>query len=293
MGTGRRGAGTGRGGVGEGEGHSSGRGYRCRMVPGRDLLAALLGALLLAAAACRPAQEPRRRAAAPSTPRGEQRQVYVAVGASESVGVGAERPLEQAWPAVFHRLANPPGTVFVNLGISGATVAEALRQELPQALAQRATLVTVWLNVNDLLSGVPPDRYEERLGELVHALRRGGATTVLVANTPRLDVLPAYRACRPDSPTPGSCPAPGAPGWTPSPAVLNGLVQEYNAAIGRVVRREGAVLVDLHAASSSAAETGTTASFVSGDGFHPSTAGHRAVAELFADALRRADGTGG
>ncbi|MEO7836811.1 MAG: hypothetical protein ABIS21_04125, partial [Acidimicrobiales bacterium] len=33
--------------------------------------------------------------------------VYVAVGASESLGVGAERPATQAWPVVLRRRALP------------------------------------------------------------------------------------------------------------------------------------------------------------------------------------------
>src|SRR4051794_15124063 len=73
---------------------------------------------------------------------------YVAVGASESVGVGTDDPLREAWPQVLYRNALPRRTVFVNLGIPGATVERALTDEVDQAVALSPTVVTVWLNVN-------------------------------------------------------------------------------------------------------------------------------------------------
>ena len=239
-----------------------------------------LAALVLAACSTR-GEDPLAPPPAPSGPQ----VVYVAVGASETAGVGSDQPLREAWPQVLFRTALPSSTVFVNLGIPGATVATALREELPQALDLAPALATVWLNVNDLLAGVAPADFERDLGTLVRGLRRGGGTRVLVANVPPLDRLPAYLACRP-SPPPGpvSCelerPVPGPDG-------LNRTVDAYNAATERVTSREGALLVDLHEVGMAARRSGTEASFVSADGFHPSTAGHAAVAAAFADVLAR------
>ena len=207
--------------------------------------------------------------------------VYVAVGASETVGFGSDEPLRDSWPRVLYRTALPESAVFVNMGIPGATVARALRDELPQALTVRPALATVWLNVNDLVAGVAPAEFERDLGTLVHDLRAGGATRVLVANTPPLDTLPAYLECRAER---GRC---GPDADLPSPEVLNRMVDAYNAATARVVEREGALLVDLHALGLSSRQAGTEASLVSDDGFHPSTAGHEAVARAFADVLRQ------
>src|SRR5262245_30072392 len=53
----------------------------------------------------------------PARPAGKR--VYVAVGASETVGVGADRP-RQAWPTVLHRQALPESR-YVNVGVSGST----------------------------------------------------------------------------------------------------------------------------------------------------------------------------
>lgn len=238
--------------------------------------------LLVGAAGCSSGGDhPTARPSRPATPASaspapaDPPRVYVAVGASETVGVGADDPATQAWPRVLHDRALA-GTRFVDVGVSGATVRDALTGQLARALAEDPDVVTVWLAVNDALSLVPVADYEQSLGDLVHALRQGGRTEVLVANVPPLDRLPAYRACLPGSGvTDVACSLP----LVPRPAEVRATVAEYNAAIGRVVAREGAVLVDLSAERDLAALT-------SDDGFHPSTRGHRAVARAFAVALR-------
>ncbi|HEX2117689.1 MAG TPA: SGNH/GDSL hydrolase family protein [Acidimicrobiales bacterium] len=199
--------------------------------------------------------------------------VYVAVGASETTGAGSDQPLRDGWPRVLHRTALPAGAVFVNMGIPGATVAQALAEEITDTIAARPNLVTVWLNVNDMTQGVTPATYERELDTLVRTLRGNGSTRVLVANTPPLDNLPAYQAGR-------------ILAGLPDPDQLRELVAAYNDAIARVVERQGAHLVDLHAVGMAARAAGTEAQMISRDGFHPSTAGHAAVAAAFADVLK-------
>src|SRR4051794_40425075 len=90
-----------------------------------------LGGLLLAAilTACSSSDTSAPRAAAhppssaPTAPAAAA--TYVAVGASETVGVGADDPERQAWPSVLARTALPDFR-FVNLGVSGSTVGEAI-----------------------------------------------------------------------------------------------------------------------------------------------------------------------
>ncbi len=245
-------------------------------------MAAILAGLAAAGGSCRAGTEEGEAEPGPAVSPSEPI-VYVAVGASESVGMGADRPRDQAWPVVLHRSALPPGSELVNLGVPGATVADAVRTQLPAALARRPGLATVWLNVNDILRGVPVAAYERQLGQLVHALRRGGATLVLVANTPAFDLLPVYQSCRAAGAANSECPPPRD--GLNSPSQLDDVVAAYNHAIERVARREGAVVVDLHGAGLAALEAGTAASFVGADGFHPSTAGHRALAAAFTAAL--------
>jgi len=251
--------------------------------------------LILVALVVASCSAPARRSLPPPAAPGGTPVVYVAVGASETTGFGADEPLRDSWPRVLYRTALPTSAVFVNMGIPGATVTEALRDELPQALAVHPALATVWLNVNDIVASVPASDFERDLGTLVGGLRANGATRVLVANVPPLDELPAYVACRSatssqDAPGPvrpgaGSRNACGDGSRLPTPAALDAIVDAYNAATARVAAREGAAVVDLHGVGLAARQTGEAASLVSKDGFHPSTAGHQAVAKAFADVL--------
>jgi lysophospholipase L1-like esterase len=200
----------------------------------------------------------------------------VAVGASETAGVGADHPSREAWPSVLHDRALPRAT-YVNVGVSGSTVGQALATQLPQALAAEPDVATVWLAVNDITHLVPVEAYEQQLRTLVHELRRGGRTTVLVGNVPAVQDLPAYRACLPDAePSAVTCRLPVVP---PEEQVA-ATVTEFNAAVDRVAAAEGAHVVDL-------SQRRDLTRLTADDGFHPSTEGHRRIATAFARALER------
>jgi lysophospholipase L1-like esterase len=207
--------------------------------------------------------------------------VYAAIGASETYGIGASDP-RQVWPQVFYNDVLPPSAVLYNFGIPGVTTAQALHDEVPAAVAVHPTVVTVWLNVNDLINGVAAPDYEAQLRQLLRALRRGGQTRVLVANTPDLAQLPAYRACLPGAPAGGpACLIPAA--FMPTPQAVAAAVAAYNVAIGDAAKQEGATLVDLHLNDSQIAQH---PEWISADGFHPSTQGYAVIAKQFADAYR-------
>lgn len=201
--------------------------------------------------------------------------MYVAVGASETVGVGAADPRRDAWPQVLHDRALPTSRL-VNVGVSGATVRGALDAQLPRALAAEPDVVTVWLVVNDIVAAVPVAAYERALQRLVHRLRRGGQTEVLVGNVPDLWRLPAFRACLPGA---GVTEVPCLLPFVPSEAEVQETVRDFNAAVRRVVRAEGARLVDLSVEDDLTGLTST-------DGFHPSTEGHQEIAQAYARVLR-------
>jgi len=210
--------------------------------------------------------------------------VYAAIGASETYGIGADDRYRQAWPQVFYNDALPASAVLYNFGIPGATTAQALRDEVPAALTVHPTVVTVWLNVNDLIQGVPPATYVQQLQQLIHALRQNGRGRVLVANTPDVSQLPAYRACLPNPPAGApACPIPTS--VLPSPAKVTAAVAAYNAAIARVVTLEGATLVDLHLSGTIITQH---PNWFSSDGFHPNSQGYAVIAGLFEAAYRHA-----
>lgn len=204
--------------------------------------------------------------------------IYAAVGASETAGWGAGNFKTESWPSVFLELALPEFKL-VNLGLPGATVERAIERELPKLERAEPDVVTVWLNANDILQGVTPASYKRDLNRLLRRINETGPEQILVANTPPLDTLPAYRACLPDSPEDGPFCFLG--NSLPPPSEMRALVNRYNGIIKRSVKLNEATLIDLHASAREAQKLGTDAALVSGDGLHPSTEGHRAIAESF------------
>lgn len=187
--------------------------------------------------------------------------VYVAIGASDSYGVGVSDPQTQSWPAVLAGLL-PAGTHFVNLGVPGILLSRAVQVELPVALDARPRLVTVFLGVNDLAAGVALSRYRHDLDVLLTALRRHTSARVLVGNLPDLALVPALA---------------GRPG-------LAATMAAWNAAIAAAARAQGATLVDLYARWRDLAQH---PEYIGPDGLHPSVEGYRQLAMLFWQAYRR------
>lgn len=194
--------------------------------------------------------------------------LYVALGASDSVGIGAPDPARDGWvPQLQQRL--PPGARLVNLGVSGAKIADAVQQQLPVAAEQRADLVTIWLAVNDFNARVPLDRYERDLDRLLPAVQATQPRRVLIGNIPALEQVPVYSVADMSRPQ------------------LQAEVARWNEVIARQAARHGATLVDLH---SSWTELASHPEYVSGDGFHPSAAGYKAIADLYYQALQQSGG---
>jgi lysophospholipase L1-like esterase len=185
---------------------------------------------------------------------------YVAVGASDAAGVGVEDAARDGWVPVLGRRLPQPAKV-VNLGIPGIRLQEALEVELPPALDVRPDLVTVWLVVNDVLSGVPLDRYRAGLDRLIGELRGAGAQ-VAVGNVPDAPEQSAYL---------------GVP-----PGVRPALTAAWNEAIARVAEAHGAVLVDLYRLWPVVEHP----EYVGPDGLHPTVAGYRVLADTFHGVLR-------
>ena len=205
--------------------------------------------------------------------------VHVALGASDAVGIGATRPATEGWvPLVTAGL--PEATQLLNLGVSGATLADVLRDQLPVAVDAEARWVTLWPGPNDFRNGVPLATFTQQLDQLLAALQATPATssrsssgvnrsrTIAVVTMPDLRALPSFARSE--------------------PTALDARVREWNAAIAAVVGRHApaAILVDLYGG---AAEFAARPDYVSADGFHPSTAGYRRIAELVLDVLRRDD----
>jgi lysophospholipase L1-like esterase len=189
---------------------------------------------------------------------------YVAIGASDSVGVGASDPAKGSWPAIIASRLPAGSPPYTNLGVSGSLALQAVSQQLPGAIAQKPTLVSVWLAVNDLNATIEPASFAESLGQVVDGLVQKTSATIFVGDVPDLRAVPVYAGV--------------------DKARLFAGIQAYNDAIAAIAARNpGRVkVVDLFTGSAALVSTGT----VSADGFHPSDEGYQLIADRFASAMR-------
>src|SRR5438552_7861462 len=190
---------------------------------------------------------------------------YVAVGASDTVGVGASDPRTGSWPArIAARL--PAGADYVNLGVSGSLASQAATDQVPTAAGLRPQLVTVWLAVNDLNANVSPTDYGAALRRVIAPLVSLTDARVFVGNVPDLRLVPAYAGT--------------------DPAALLARITAYNATIAAVAASfpGRVIVVDLFTGSGPLVSTMT----VSADGFHPSDAGYALIADRFTKSIAAA-----
>jgi len=189
---------------------------------------------------------------------------YVAIGASDTVGVGATDPTTGSWPARVAKLL-PPGSAFVNVGVSGSIALQARTAQLPGAIAQRPTVVSIWLAVNDMNATIEPASYANDLGAIVDGLVKGTEAKIFVGNVPDVRPVPAYKDA--------------------DKTALFALINAYNTAIASIVAKyPGRVFpVDLFTGSAELVSTIT----VSADGFHPSDAGYQLIADRFIETMKK------
>ena len=190
---------------------------------------------------------------------------YVAIGASDTVGVGASDPGSGSWPA---RVAAwlPAGSSYVNLGVSGSIASQASREQAPTAVSLKPQLVTVWLAVNDLNENLSAADYLVALRSVVEPLVQRTAARIFVGTVPDLRSVPAYAA--------------------QGQAGLLTRINSYNAAIATIATAfsDRVLIVDLFTGSAALTSTIT----VSADGFHPSDDGYKLIADRFIAAIAKA-----
>ncbi|PWT71829.1 MAG: hypothetical protein C5B60_10420 [Chloroflexi bacterium] len=219
--------------------------------------------LLLSLAACGPATM--RSSSLPNTTSTPAPTLtYVAIGASDAFGIGTDDPDRESWPTVLAGLLGPH-THLINLGIPGEVVSQALSMELPVALASKPNVITVWLAVNDLADGIPLASYQVELRQLLASLQGSTRARIFVGNIPDLTLLPHF--------------------FTYDPVALTAQVDRWNSAIASICNQVGATLVDIHSAWQSLLDH---PDYISSDGFHPSTAGARQLAQLFYSSIKAA-----
>jgi acyl-CoA thioesterase-1 len=189
---------------------------------------------------------------------------YVAMGASDAVGVGTSKPDTQGYvPQLAERL--PTGSHTINLGISGAHLHEALERELPLALSAQPKLITIWLVANDFVAGVSYTSYMSDLDTLLKQLRAGTQARIVMANLPDLTRLPSFSHFTAKQKT---------------QALTE--IKRWNTTIATIAARYKVTIVDLFAQGS---QITAHPEYISYDGFHPSSTGYTQLAGFFWSAI--------
>ncbi|HEX7314072.1 MAG TPA: SGNH/GDSL hydrolase family protein [Pyrinomonadaceae bacterium] len=178
--------------------------------------------------------------------------VYVALGDSTGVGVGARNGGGYV-ARLFERVERVrPGSRLVNLCVSGATTGDVLRGQVGRVGGAGPTLVTLGIGINDLTRQATPEQFGHNFEEILARLREQTEAPVVVSNLPDISHAPAV------------------------PAFLREEAQRrlllFNERIADGAARHRMHLADSH--TKSAEVIPTHPEFFSPDGFHPSDEGY-------------------
>ena len=184
--------------------------------------------------------------------------LYVALGASETTGVGAY-PITNgfAYKIRDEVQKRSPNTVFVNLGVPGGRIPQIYAQFKDETVMNfKPNLVTLFTGANDLVDGEDPEDFRTYLRRMLKALRKEPGTAIVIANLPDLTQLPQFREA-------------------PRTNVTQERVIAFNAVIAKEATNAKVPVVNLYAEELSDALISDL------DGFHPNNKGHRKLAKLF------------
>lgn len=229
------------------------------------LLPLLLSLLLFFAAGCAQlsAAQSEQANGTGAGANGSAKTIYVAIGASDSFGIGTGDPYNDNWPTDLTYLLGANRIHLIDAGIPGIIVHQALNLELPIAVDAHPNLVTIWLGVNDIVDSVPVNSYAQDLNALLRGLRTAAPkATIAIANIPDLTLLPFFSRFDPQK--------------------LSQVIQAYNKAIASAARHHHAILVDL---TQQNYNLKAHPEYISDDGLHPNDIGYQQLAKLFYEAI--------
>lgn len=192
---------------------------------------------------------------------------YLAVGASDALGVGAFPDADDGYVFIIEDELDEAYEEDVNLCtlcLVALPAAELDRIEdvLNNVLdaGVEPDIVTILVGSNDIIAGVDPADFEAQLREAITAILDASPNAfIVIGNVPNLMQLPRFMDGEDPDVTPEN-------------------IMTFNAIIAEVAADFGISLVDLFSEM-------ITADFVADDGFHPSDQGHERIAELFLDVI--------
>jgi acyl-CoA thioesterase-1 len=177
---------------------------------------------------------------------------YVALGDSYTIGTSVEE--DERWPnQLVGRLSDAADVELVgNLGVNGFTSNDLIRHELPRLARLQPELVSVLIGVNDVVQGVPDERFGANVSEILdRILKRVPAQMVFAVATPDYTVTPQGAAFG-------------------IPELQRAGILHVNEILRRSAEERGVAFVpDIFEIS---AEAGDDAGMVADDGLHPSGA---------------------
>ena len=193
---------------------------------------------------------------------------YVALGDSYTIGTALTQ-VSDRWPdrlvaALGDELAGkglpgetPPGEgapaleLVANLAVNGFTSQDVIELELPRVPELSPAFVSLLVGVNDVVQGVPPDRFAANAAQILDAL---------------LELLPANRLLTVATPDYTVTPQGASYG---DPTVQAAGIRAVNAILRDLARQREVAFVDIYDLSLRARED---RSLVAVDGLHPSGA---------------------
>jgi len=172
---------------------------------------------------------------------------YVALGDSYTIGTSVGS--SESWPAQLTARV-PSLRLVANLGVNGYSTDDLIAAELPQLADQRPEFVTLLIGVNDVVRGVPEQRYTANLAVILdELLARLPADRILCVATPDYTVTPQGAAFG-------------------SPEEQRAAIVRFNRLLeGACQARAIQFVPEIFEVSEAAA---TDRSLVAGDGLHPS-----------------------
>ncbi len=181
--------------------------------------------------------------------------IYVGIGASDAVGVGAS-PLTAGYVfLIANDLRQEREVELINLGEIGARAGDMVARQLGPAIDAQPGLITVWTGSNDIIAGDSTTRFEDDLDQLLGDLAERTQAEIFVGDLVDLTQVPRFVE-------------------DPDPDVTRDRVDAFNQII-----RDTAARYSIHVVPLSAMPL--TPDLFSIDGFHPSNNGHRAIADTF------------
>jgi len=195
---------------------------------------------------------------------GAPHRTVLVFGDSLAAGVGASTPDRGFAAIMFAQLTSgDPSSELDDLAISGATAADVLDTQLPDAEARAIDATDVWLCVggNDVFHGTPTAAFSSTEHSLVRQLRSSWPQAhIIVFGVPDVTRTPLM----------------------PGVGQLHDMASADNAAAADAAKESQADFVDLFSFTDSQSVAGQ----LSSDSLHPDDTGHAAIADYAAKKLR-------